>query len=131
MSARAKPGHGGLGFPGVAAAPDSYSRFTMGRATASSQLLTRAAMGLLIVGLGYLALPFLALVWPFVLLIGAGSAFALSLYAVTLPQHDPGGVDKCVEIPLFATDDPWSDTEGFTQFTGDAADEPERLPRHA
>ena len=87
-------------------------------------------MGLVVVGMGYLALPFLALVWPFLLLIGAGSAFALSLYAVSLPQHDPG-VDKCVEIPLFATDDPWSDTEGLLQFAGDFGDEPERLPHRA
>ncbi|HMC15239.1 MAG TPA: hypothetical protein VKI18_06385 [Albitalea sp.] len=103
----------------------------MRRATASIRLLTRAAVGLVVVGVGYLALPFLALVWPFLLLIGAGSAFAVSLYAVCLPQHDPGGVDKCVEIPLFATDDPWSETEGFLQFTGDSADEPERLPHRA
>jgi len=103
----------------------------MRRAIASSRLLTHAAMGLVVVGLGYLALPFLTLVWPFLLLIGAGSAFALSLYAVSLPQRDPRGVDKCVEIPLFATDDPWSDTEGLLQFTGDSADEAEPLPHRA
>ena len=102
----------------------------MRRATASIRLLTRTVMGLSIVGAGYLALPFLGVVWPFLLVIGAGSAFAISLYAVSLPQHDPGGVDKCVEIPLFATDDPWSETEGLLQFT-DSADEPERLPQRA
>jgi hypothetical protein len=99
-------------------------------ATGSIRLLTRAAVGLIVVGLGYLALPFLTLVWPFVLLIGAGSAFALSLYAVSLPHPEPG-VDKCVEIPLFATDDPWSETEGLLQFADDVVDEPELLPHRA
>jgi hypothetical protein len=110
------------------AAPPFYSRCTVHRATASINLLTRAAMGVSIVGLGYLALPFLVLAWPSLFVIGAGSAFALSLFAVHLPAHEASGVDNCVEIPLFAVDDPWSDTEGFLQFT-DQTDEldPPRL----